>query len=112
MQAVGVGVLACTLVVTSGLAQVQPSETSTVPQSPVGKKGTIEGKIKKGYRGSYIVRTRAEVLTISNPYPAVLEPLTKSDTMVRIDAFAAGDRLTIVAINGKKYEDIQKPAAK
>jgi hypothetical protein len=112
MRVLAAVALALALVATDGLAQGQPNGKTVQLQEQVGKKMTVEGKIKKTMSGGYIIRTRAEVLTIANPYPAVLEPLAKKGETLSIEAFASGDRLTIQSINGKKYQDTKKPAAK
>jgi hypothetical protein len=114
IRVLAASLLICALVVTNGLAQGQPGEKTSVTQAQPGKKMTVEGKIQKATwgGGGYIIRTRAEVLTINNPYPAVLEPLAKSGERVSIEALSMGDRLIIQAINGKKYQDTPKPATK
>jgi hypothetical protein len=113
MMVLAAGVLACTLVVTNGLGQGQPGEKTPVLQEQRGKKMTVEGQIKKAMRGGgYVIQAHGEVLSIANQYPAVLEPLSMSGETVSIEAYAFGDRLNILAINGKKYQDPQKPAVK
>jgi hypothetical protein len=114
LRTVAAGLLACALVATSGLAQGPTDVNGTVSkQWQRGIKITVQGKIKHKADGSgYVIRSIPEVYNIANPKPEVLEPLTKSDTTVSIEALASGDLLTIEAINVKKYQDPEKPASK
>jgi hypothetical protein len=107
-----IGLLACVLLSTSGLAQGQTGGKSTIAQDNRGIKVTVQGIIKPRMGGGYVIRSRAEVLTIANPIPAALEPYAKSGETVTIDALASGDLLTIKMINGKNYQAPPQPAAK
>jgi hypothetical protein len=106
------GLLAWALISTNGLAQVQLGGKSTAVQEKRGIKITVQGIIKPKMGGGYVIRSRAEVLSIANPIPTILEPLARSGETVSIEALESGDLLTIQAINGKKYQNTPTPLSK
>jgi hypothetical protein len=112
IQVLTAGLLACALISTHALAQVQLGGKSTTVQENRGIKVTVQGIIKPKMGGGYVIRSRPEVLSIANPIPTVLEPLAKSGETVSIEALASGDLLTIQAINGKKYQNTPTPVSK
>ncbi len=82
-----------------GQPTVQAGQARTV------RKMNITGEIAKGEHG-YIIRGKkpAEVFTILNADPNVLDPLVKSGKTVDIEArIVSGDNVNIVTIDGKAY---------
>jgi hypothetical protein len=109
--AAGVFILALAL---PGLAQGPPPPQSPAPQTrPAPKVITVQGKIAQmKAMGGYYLRSRPEVFKIANQNPAVLGPLAKSGKTVTIEAQYFGDLLTILKIDGKKYQGAKGPTAK
>jgi hypothetical protein len=107
------GGLALALASTGALAQAAPQGNNpVVTPAPRGLKITLPMRVKYMQRYGYLLQGTVEVYSIANPNPDVLEPLSKSGETVTIEAIANGDRLTILTINGKKYEGKPAPAAK
>jgi hypothetical protein len=94
----------------AGLALAQtPKPGANQPTPPAAKPIilTITGKIVKGDQG-YIIRGQrpAELFTILNPNPSVLDKLVKSDKTVTIEAVSVmGDNVNIQKIDGKQYKE-------
>ncbi len=108
------GMLAIAFTSAGVLAQAAPQGNNPVvkPQ-PRGLQVTLQVKVKNlKVMGGYYLQGKTEVYKIANKNPEVLEPLFKSGETVTIEALASGDLLTILTINGKKYEVQPAPAAK
>lgn len=76
-------------------------------QAPRVKQMTITGEIAKSDRsGGYIIRGKvpAEIFTILNPEPTVLDELVKTGRIVPLEVrIVSGDNVEIKMIDGKEY---------
>jgi hypothetical protein len=107
------GVLAIALTSAGALAQAAPQgKDPAIKPPPRGLQITLPVKVKHLKKYGYYLQGRTEVYSIANKNPDVLEPLAKSGETVTIEARASGDLLTILTINGKKYEGKPAPASK
>jgi hypothetical protein len=74
------------------------------------RKMSITGEIAEG-RNNYIIRgqTPAEIFTILNPDPTILDEFVKTEKIVQIDVrIVSGDNVTIEVLDGKEYhQEIQ-----
>ena len=69
------------------------------------RKMNITGEIAKAQHG-YIIRGKvpAEIFTILNPEPSILDEFVKSEKIVPIEVrIVSGDNVEIEKIDGKKY---------
>jgi hypothetical protein len=108
------GMLAIALTSAGALAQAAPQgDDPGVKSRPRGILITVKAKVNNmKAMGGYYLQSTPEVYKIANKIPEVLEPLFKTREIVTIEARASGDMLTILTINGKKYEAKPAPAAK
>jgi len=90
-----------------------PGQAPVVKSQPRGLVVTRKVKVKqKKNIAGYYLQGIPEVYLLANPNPEVLDPLVKSGEIITITARASGDLLTILTINGQKYEGKPAPAAK
>jgi FKBP-type peptidyl-prolyl cis-trans isomerase FklB len=88
--------------------KASPQPTAQAPQARPVRKMSATGEIGKSEHG-YIIRTRkgnvpAEILTILNPDPKVLDPFVKSEKTVPVEVrIVSGDNVEIEKISGKEY---------
>ena len=87
-----------------GSLALQQARAQTAQKQTVTKMN-ITGEIAKTQHG-YIIRGKApaEIFTILNPEPKVLDPFVKSEKTVTMETrIVSGDNVEIETIDGKKY---------
>lgn len=97
-----------TILFVSGPPACKHSTAQTAPKNTVINLN-ITGEIVKDTNG-YIIRGKspAELFTILNPNPDILDKLVNSGETVTIEAVSVlGDNVNIQKINGKPYKDHQ-----
>jgi hypothetical protein len=101
-------VLTIVFMVLSGLFVTQAPAAQTVQDRTV-RTMSITGEIATGTHG-YIIRgkTPAEIFTILNPDPKMLDPFVKSAKTVKVEVrIVSGDNVEIVKLAGVKYTNPQ-----
>lgn len=101
-------VLAIVFMVSSGLFATQSPAAQTVQDRTV-RTMIITGEIAAASNG-YIIRGKvpAEIFTILNPDPKVLDPFVKSAKTLKIEVrIVSGDNVEIVKLAGAKYASPQ-----
>ena len=79
--------------------------TPQAPQATRVRNMTITGEIAKG-ANAYIIRGKvpAEIFTILNPNPPVLDEYVKTGKVVDMEVrIVSGDNIEIKMLNGKEY---------
>lgn len=97
LVAIFLTVFACNGLQASGAGKIK---------APIAEQMTITGEIAKSANDVYIIRGQkpAEIFTILNPAPEILEKLTTTGKIVVIEAgIVSGDNIEIKTIDGKKY---------
>jgi hypothetical protein len=109
-----IAVLFLALVAAPVLAQT--SKTEAKQSAPAAKPIilTITGKIVKDGQ-NYIIQGQkpAELFTVLNPNPSVLDSLVKSGKTVTLEAVSVvGDNVNIQKVDGKPYKEAKAAKAK
>lgn len=85
--------------------QTAPTPVTEAAHVKTVRNLTITGEIAKG-ANAYIIRGNApaEIFTILNPNPGVLDKLVASGTVVKIEVrIVSGDNVEIQTIDGERY---------
>jgi len=109
-----IAVLSLALVAAPVLAQTPKTETTQSAQAAKPIILTITGKIVKDGQ-NYIIQGQkpAELFTVLNPNPSVLDSLVKSGKTVTLEAVSVvGDNVNIQKVDGKPYKEAKAAKAK